>query len=379
MQIPPRTPPYAPIVPPPRPARSALEERIFKELARQWSILNRDRFKGSLKTPFLNTWSALGRPGLWRRDGRVICLDGTFTQTQPWGLVLDELARQMVHQYVDEVRGLTSEPAHTAAYLRECDQRGLGSGIGRREVLSEEAQRALRRVMQLLALAESPNRHESEAAMQEAQRLMLKYNLEVAPHVPRPGAEYETRLLGRHRDRTTLAERYLSVTLRDHFFVRTFWRWLYDPRNEKKGWVLEVSGTPTNLEMAAYVYDFLIRAGARLWREHRRQKGIRGERGQSAYLAGVMQGFQVKLQEQQKLNQAEGLVWLGDKGLEDFDARRYPDRSFFKTRNMPWDETRRQGFRDGKQIVLHLPLTERRPAGPQPPRDGPRPSLPAGE
>ena len=79
---------------------------------------------------------------------------------------------------------------------------------------------------------------------------------------------------------------------------------------------------------------------------------IAGNRGRSSYMAGVMQGFKARLQEQQQRNQAEGLVWLGDKGLEDFDASRNPDRHTTKLKPMPWDETRRQGFRDGKQIVM---------------------------
>ena len=40
--------------------------------------------------------------------------------------------------------------------------------------------KVVERIARLLALAESPNRHEAEAAMAAAQRLMLKHNLDAA-------------------------------------------------------------------------------------------------------------------------------------------------------------------------------------------------------
>jgi hypothetical protein len=350
-----------------------LEQRILTEIMCQWRVINGKRFLGRLSVPRFSTFQPVGCLGQWRNDQRLLCLDATFTKEGHWGQVLEELTRQMVHQYVDEVCGLTSEPGHTAAYLLECQQRGIGSGAGNRDTLSEDARRALRRVMQLLALAESPNRHEAEAAMAEAQRLMLQHNLKVAPQIPRAGTEYETQCLGRHKRRFTLAERYTAETLDDHFFVRSIWRYLHDPRDMKEGWVLEIYGTPTNLAMASYVFDFLGRTGERLWREYKRAHGLTSDRDRRSYLAGVVQGFDAKLAAQQKMNQAEGLVWLGDKELKEFDERRYPPCPTLKLPEHPWDDARRHGFADGKNIALHLPVEEKgnaRPAG------GPRLTLP---
>ena len=42
--------------------------------------------------------------------------------------------------------------------------------------------------------------------------------------------------------------------------------------------MLELCGTPANLEVAAYVHAFLTDTAQRLWREHKRALGINSDR-----------------------------------------------------------------------------------------------------
>lgn len=347
-----------------------LDHRIVAELCGQWRILNRDRFKAAMRQPLIRLHPALPLRASWQRVTRTLLLDERFARHDPWGHVLDALAQQVVHQWVDEVRGFSGEPAHTALYLRTCAEQGLGCGTGHREALSEEAQRALRRVMQLFALAESENQHEAEAAMAEAQRLMLKHNLKVTPEVPRPGTEYDSRCVGRHKSRFNPSDRALASILNRHFFVGRIFRWLFDPRSGKRGRVLEIYGTQTNLEMASYVFDFLERAADRLWRDHRRRQGLTGDRQRRSFVNGVMEGFLAKLDAEKRQHQQQGLVWLGDPGLKDFDERRYPKRNLLISKPQPWDEARKEGFEAGQRIELHRPLT----AGQASPGAAPRPA-----
>src|SRR5205085_8890006 len=142
-------------------------------------------------------------------------------------------------------------------------------------------------------LAESPNQHEAESAMREAQRLMLKFNLD-APDAGRRG--YRFRHLGAPTGRLQPHQRFVAAILGKFFFVETIWVTVHRPLDGIPGTVLEVCGTDANLEMASYVHDFLERSGERLWAEHKRASGVRGDRDRRSYLAGVMRGFYEKLE-----------------------------------------------------------------------------------
>ena len=63
----------------------------------------------------------------------------------------------------------------------------------------------------------------------------------------------------------------------------------------RRGYVLELCGTPANLEVAAYVHAFLTDTALRLWREHKRALGIRSDQDRRRFCAGVMAGFDEKL------------------------------------------------------------------------------------
>src|SRR4029077_4252276 len=114
----------------------------------------------------------------------------------------------------------------------------------------------IERVARLLALAESPNQHEAEAAMAAAQRLMLKYNVELQQHAC--GARrYGFKHLGEPSGRVGESERILASILAKHFFVEVIWVPVYRPTEGKRGSVLEICGAPENLEMAEYAHAFL--------------------------------------------------------------------------------------------------------------------------
>ena len=59
--------------------------------------------------------------------------------------------------------------------------------------------------------------------------------------------------------------------------------------------MLEVCGTPENLEIATYVHGFLLETADRLWARHRRENDT-GNKDRRRYLLGVMMGFEEKLE-----------------------------------------------------------------------------------
>ncbi len=215
---------------------------------------------------------------------------------------------------------------------------------------SDAEARALERVARLLALAESPNVNEAEAAMAAAQKLMLRFNLTAAASAR--ARSYVHRHLGQPSGRVGEAERILAMILGKHFFVECIWVSVYRPRVGKRGSVLEVCGTRENLDIAEYVHSYLLTTGERLWTLHKRAHAIRGDRDRRTFLAGVMAGFESKLSIQKKTHESEGLVWIGDRDLGEYYRRRNPYVRHVRYSGGQKNEAYGHGRDQGTRIVL---------------------------
>jgi predicted SprT family Zn-dependent metalloprotease len=327
---------------------------LVRELLAAHRQLNQSHFKGALSTPQLSLSTATTFLARWLPAVRTIEVSASFLEhAASWGVVLEVLKHEMAHQYVHEVLR-ENETAHGPAFRAVCERLGIdarASGIPE-ATLDAAATRVLERVHKLLALAESDNRHEAEAAAAAAQRLMLRHNLE---HVVEPRdeqARYGFRHLGRVTGRVTEWERRLGNVLREHFFVDIIWVPAYQPLTQKRGSVMEAIGTRENLDLSAYVYDFLVRTAERLWQAHRSERGI-GNAARRAYLAGVMSGFAQKLAQQAKVHKAEGLVWVPRAELVGYTRKRHPYLRTISHRGHSQRDVFAHGQKAGRELVLH--------------------------
>jgi len=342
-----------------------LEAGLLRELRRTYHDLNASYFKRSLRPPEIRLSESKARLGLWDLDNRCIEVSRPLITSFGWGAVVEVLKHEMAHQYVHEILGRASEPAHGPAFREVCQRlsidpraTGLPESSGASGETDAEQQRhikVLERISQLLALAQSSNVHEAETAASLAQRLMLKYNVEAATLGTKNGYSY--RHLGVPSGRVSESDRLLSVILGEHFFVEVIWVPVYRPLEQKRGQVLEICGTLPNIEMASYVHAFLTRASARLWEEHKLRDGISKNRDRRTYLAGVMEGFRDKLKSETRKNRAEGLVWIGDADLEQYYRRRHPHIRHTRTVGQTRTEAHGAGRRAGRNLVLHRGMT----------------------
>jgi predicted SprT family Zn-dependent metalloprotease len=333
-----------------------LEHALVRALLAEWKQLNATFFKNVMRPPAFELVRSQSRLGQWRADNRTISIARALAFEHTWGELQEVLKHEMAHQYVTEVLGETDETAHGKAFRGLCARLGIdatAAGVPQAQAPQGEA-RVVERVARLLALAESPNRHEAEAAMAAAQRLMLKHNIDEC--VAQAEKQYSFRHLGRPTGRVEEHQRVLANILGSHFFVEVIWVPVFRPLEGKTGSVLEICGTASNLEMAAYVHAFMSHTAERLWSEHKTRHRIRGNRDRRIYLAGVMAGFQEKLREQASAHQQQGLVWVGDAKLTGFYRKRHPyirqARYFGQRRNDAFSH----GKAAGKNIVIHRPV-----------------------
>jgi hypothetical protein len=336
-----------------------LEIALLRELRASYHDINAAYFKRGLRPAEIRLSENARRLGQWDPERRCIEMSRPLLVFNPWGVVLEVLKHEMAHQYVHEILGRTDEPAHGPAFREVCERLGIDaraagmptSQNGATTAEREEPIKILERVSQLLALAQSSNIHEAQAATSLAQKLMLKYNLDSAALGTRHG--YHFRHLGVPSGRIGESERLLSVLLGEHFFVEVIWVPVYRPLEKKRGQVLEICGTPANLEMAAYVHAFLTEAAERLWKEHKRLHDIKSNHDRRTYLAGVMEGFREKLEAETKKHREHGMVWVGDADLENYYRKRHPHIRHTRTSGPARTEAHGAGRSAGRNLVLN--------------------------
>jgi hypothetical protein len=335
-----------------------LERAALRAIRGTWQELNGTLFKWQLNLPSFELVDAASRLGRWHGGVRVIEILRTLLTDHGWGVLVEVLKHEMAHQYVDEVLGQPDEAMHGSEFRRVCEERGIdarAAGLPREHHAADGDKHMLERIAKLLALAESSNEHEAHAAMSAAQRLMLKYNIDLA--LSGQESAYGFRHLGVPTGRVHEAQRILAGILGDHFFVETIWVPVWRPLEGKRGSVLEVCGTSENLELAEYVHAFLSQTAERLFRDYRRGARDRGAK-RLTFLAGVMTGFRERLDSERKKSKSEGLVWVADAKLDGFFRKRHPRIRWTRHAIGHGSESFARGREAGAKIVLHRGISE---------------------
>ena len=346
-----------------------LERALVRQLAETWSEINHNHFRNRLRRPVFTFTDSERRLGAWDSGARTLSISRRLVLDRPWAVVREVLKHEMAHQFVDEVLGVRDQTAHGPAFEALCRQHGIdatatgepaaplptaAAGAPPEAGVPETGASVLRRIARLLALADSPNAHEAEAAMRTAQRLMLKHNIDATAAAAREGFSF--RQVGAASGRVSGAEHVLAGILARHFFVEAIWVPSYRAREGRAGRILELCGTPSNLDVAAYVHGFILETAERLWRRHRAEHDLGGNQERRRFLLGVMMGFDDKLTASAADNRREGLIWVGDPALKDYLSRRYPRRTGGGGIGIAATETYEHGRTAGRKIVLSRPI-----------------------
>jgi hypothetical protein len=348
-----------------------LEAKLLGRLVAEWEAINSTYFGDGLRRPVFQLSDTRERLGQWNGELRSLEISRSLVLERPWVEVLEVLKHEVAHQFVDE-RLAVDETAHGPTFRRLCERLGIDArASGRTEASStgdDPADRTVDRIRKLLALAQSPNRHEAEAAATAARRLMLKFNIESEQAVEAGAPDrrrYGFRHLGQPSGRILEHDRRLAMILGVYFFVRTLWIPVYRPLEGKRGSVLEICGLEANLAMAEHVHAFLSATATRLWAEYSRATGRSGNRDRQAFLAGVMRGFDTKLAAQSQQLEEQGLVWVPSAELGGYFRRRYPRIQTMHRAGALRNEAFSEGHRAGREIVLSRPV-ESGPSGERP-------------
>ena len=337
--------------PNPEELEGELANATLWELRRAFGQLNYSLFDGALQPPVFRLGESRKRLGLWEPKDGSIEISKHLLLSRGWGAAIEVLKHEMAHQFVSEVLKGTQEAPHGPVFRKICRARGIDERAAGDPAQGNLEHPVLDKVRKLLSLAQSSNQHEAEAAAQAAQRLMLKYNIDQLDTERDDG--FTSRQLGRTTARASEAERLLGAILQHHFFVDVIWVGSYRPLDGVHGRVLEVCGRIENVELAAYVYDFVTKTADRLWAAHKKNKVKKGNRDRRAFLAGVMSGFLDQLNAGKKEQAGRGLIWRDDPELKAYVRRRHPSISKRYRRSSQADPAHAEGRIAGRKIVLH--------------------------
>ena len=332
-----------------------LHRAWLRQLRAEWESVNRDHLGGRLRPPILRIEAAGARKGSWQADTRTLGIAESHILDDPWHDVGETLKHEMAHQVVDELFGGGDERPHGPQFARAAARLCLSSPTPE----SAEAGRVLQRVRKLLALAGSANVHEAEAAMAKANTLLLRYNLELSGEGADGDGSVACRFLGFSAAAVALNKKMVAVILSEFFFVECIWTTTYDPRRDRAERVLEICGTPANLDFAEHVHDFLHAECERLWQQHRREGKGSGRRAKRQFLYGVLTGFADKLRAERGRNAERGLIWVGDPRVERFYRRRHPHIGTMRGGRVALSDDYRAGREEGGQLTVHRPVRSR--------------------
>jgi hypothetical protein len=354
-----------------------LEQRILHGISSEWTHAVsqlRANSRCSLKMPLFSIRDLNGKWGIWSGSNREISLSRKLVLNHSWDSVRDVLLHEMAHQYAAEVLGVHNEPPHGPMFQKAChllraNPKSSGSYPPLDERVASESlhpnDKTMLRVGKLMALAESGNRHEAEAAMAKAHELITKYNLDLFAEENKQ-RDFTSVFVGKPALRHSREDYHLAHLLQDFYFVHGIWVSAYVVEKEKMGRVLEISGTVQNLKIASYVHDFVCRFIRTQWVEYNKDKRLNSYR-KSDFAVGVIQGFRSKLEQSQKLIESRdehALVEMEDPLLAGYVAYKYPRIVSFRRGGSSQDKkVLRDGERVGQRLVISKGITEEHRSG----------------
>lgn len=350
--------------------RQAFERRALHGLACEWkravaelSEPTRTRMRPPLfvLADFSHRW------GIWNPERREIAIRRSLIWDYPWTAVREVLLHEMAHQLADEAWGGDGRP-HGEAFRDACRTLRADPGAAGNYVpfalrngaddLSDD-DRILLRVRKLLALAQSANPHEAEAAMAKAHEQIARHNVDLLATL-HPRA-YASACVGAPVLRCLQYDYALANLLCDFYFVEGIWIPAYVPARGRMGRVLEISGLPENVKMAGYVHDFLRRVIDDQWAAFNADARHTLHR-KTDFAVGLVQGFRQKIEAQERgWRTTEASTWAlvksGDERLRGYFRKRYPRIRRIAGRARRIDRgVHKAGERAGRATVLTRPI-----------------------
>jgi hypothetical protein len=355
---------------PPEHTDGSRARRLLVGLAHEWELAAAEleaRYRRRLRRPTFRLTALSRRLGQWDPIKREISLNRQLVCEHPWDEVRDVLRHEMAHQLAQTVLAADGQPPHGPAFRQAClmlradptataAHRPLHERLAALSSSSENPRYG--RIRKLLALAQSHNANEAEAAMLKAHELMARHHITTLTRDP--ARRFASIFLGRPALRHFKEAYFLANLLQDFYFVQGIWVPAFVAAKGKMGRVLEVSGTPANLAQAGYVFGFMQAHIDRRWTEMMTRRRLTRYQ-KSDFAVGVIEGFRHKLDREQLPQappQERALIRQADPRLKAYLRHRYPHTSRIQRGSgRRYPDAYERGRKVGENMTLHRGVT----------------------
>ena len=343
------------------------DRQILKGLALEWTLAAGELdpwYRQRLHRPLFRLADMTGRLGQWDGAKREISLNRRLACDHPWDEVRDVLRHEMAHQLAQTLLATDGQPPHGPAFQQAClmlqadpsaaaARLPLHERLARRNARKKDSRHA--KIRKLLALAQSRNANEAQAAMFKAHELMARHH--IATLTTDPMRAFISIFLGAPALRHFKETYFLANLIQDFYFVQGIWVPAFMVDKGKMGRVLEISGTPANVAQAGYVFAFVNAYVERRWQEMKSSRRLTRYQ-KSDFAVGIVDGFRRQLNRQQALPEAmpdkRALIRQDDPRLSAYLKRRYPRTSSIQRGGGRQDtDIYGHGRQIGEQMILH--------------------------
>jgi hypothetical protein len=352
----------------------SFDRQVLRGLLAEWENalwLLPESLRRSIKRPLFAIRDMPARLGCWSRNKREITLSREIIGGHRWDDVKEVLLHEMAHQVAHEGLQATSEPDHGDCFQQACrllranpaasgTYRPLHVRLHQGEELNDR-DRIVVRIHKLMALAESNNPNEAQAAMLKAHELIARHNVDlIAQDLDQ---DYHSIFLGEPRLRHFREAYHLAHLLQDFYFIQGMWIQAWVIKKGRMGRVLEISGIRKNVQIADYIHAAICRYIDDAWADYRRNRGLNRYR-KTDFAVGIIQGFKATLQ-QASATSSRGVdthlpARIEDNALTRYLAHRYPHvRSI--SRRGPGHDARilADGTESGRKLIIAKGITRR--------------------
>lgn len=233
---------------------------------------------------------------------------------------------------------------------------------------ADQKKKIIARIQKLMMRTEErgATANEAEASLAEVQRLLMKYQLDVAEVEGYDCSDFdpaEVRVWERPGD---FAAPFINELMNKYYFVRVIRRSKYAKSDNINGYYF--FGDKHHVTIASCVFIYLRRVYEELWREYKAETGAPKAHCR-AYYAGLTRNLSNRLKRDRdkfaENGRANNALVVVDNALTEQFYKKYPTLKPHRTTPIRGQEAYQQGLADGDKIRLNKNLEDSSPRRPK--------------
>jgi hypothetical protein len=295
--------------------------KIVFEFRKQNGLVT-EHLKTGLGLPNFRLSYAKGKWGSWNASENLMTFSIHLFRKFHWSAFVKVLKHEMAHMIVSEIfvkqDGLDDCGKHhgelfkKACNILDLEYSRCDSCTSLAEYEVPEKERIVSRVQKLMALGDDTrggSDEETKSALSKAYELMEQYNIH-SVETDRTERDFIVRPVGSRWKKVPTYVKVLSHTISEYYFVKYIF--CGSSGQYSKGRYIEFFGESQNLDIAEYVFHYLLTEGERQWKKFQKTETYKNRKfnaettwtgrcrptyTKSAFLEGLYRGYESHLSE----------------------------------------------------------------------------------